>query len=442
MFQFFGRTPELESALGRILPQLEKLKQSGHHVVIQDDFLKELGRPEMLQRFVTFLERQSEFFTSKDFPLDNIIFSKENTSGSPLESDFRRSQLRVSLSGIESEVRPSISLPIEARAGETRIETEQTKKYGIRVHLMNPVDRSISEGIDRWIELAVSRGEIEHLRGKHVLITRESLEKREQFIFDHVTASGQYQEITIPIAIITEIGQKFALKSDTPDTQKSNDIRSWFGRFVDARDMQLVPQIRVVPDSDMSLLDPHADIPTQKRYSAENGTLIVSQSYMNELESTFRDADMKNLSWFERLQRRSIEQMILASRLREIEYIEKYTEILQSAREAQMALSQEIAGTTLYEVIPTQKDATSGNGVFLVREIASKNDVGTFRCRLDATNQIHLEIDQDIYVFRTIDDPQAKMLFGRFPWLRVHLFGTAGVNPIAGKKVYLPGIIA
>ena len=440
MFQFFGRTPELESALGRILPQLEQLKQSGHHVVIQDDFLKELGRPEMLQRFVTFLERQSAFFTSKDFPLDNIIFSKENTSGSPLESDFRRSQLRVSLSGLESEVQPSISLPIEARAGETRIETDATRKYGIRVHMMDPMDSSVRQGIDRWIELAVSRGEIEHLRGKHVLITRESLEKREQFIFDYVTASGQYQEITIPIGVITEIAQKFAMKSDTPDMQKSNELRSWFGRFIDARDMQLVPQIRVVPDSDMSLRDPHADMPTQKRYSAESGILIVSQSYMNELESTFRDADMKNLSWFERLTKRSIEQMILTSRLREIEYIEKYTEILQSAREAQIALSQEIAGTTLYEVVPTQKEGVKQ--YFSVRETASKSDIGVFSCELDADGKISLEIDHEVYLFRTIDDPESKRLFERFPWLRIHLFGTAGVNPIAGKKVYLPGIIA
>ncbi len=441
MFQFFGRTPELESALGRILPQLEKLKQSGHHVVIQDDFLKELGRPEMLQRFVIFLERQSEFFASKDFPLDNIIFSKDNASGSPLESDFRRSQLRVTPLGFDADIRSFVSLPLEAPSGETRIETNQTKKYGIRIHMMNPMDPSVTEGIDRWIELAVSRGEIEHLRGKHVLITRENLEKREQFIFDHITASGQYQEITIPIAVITEIGQKFMPKMDPTDSEKISDVRAWFGRFVDAKDMLLVPQIRVVPDSDMSLRDPHADIPTQKRYSAENGVLCVSTSYMKELQETFRNADMKNLSWYERLQKRSVEQMILASRLREIEYIEKYSEVLQSSREAQRALSQEIAGTTLYEVIPTKKNA-DGMEFFLVRETASKQDVGTFGCRLDTTNQVHLEIDHDTYLFRMVDDPEAKRLFSRFPWLRVHLFGTSGVNPIAGKKVYLSGIIA
>jgi len=358
-----------------------------------------------------------------------------------MESDFRRSQLRVGLMGlVKSDVRSYISSPLDTPSGETRIETDQTRKYGIRVHLTNPTDSSVSEGIDRWIELAVSRGEIEHLRGKHILITRESLEKREQFIFDHVTASGQYQEITIPIVVIMEIGQKYKTPIVSSDLQKNADIRSWFSRFVDARDMQLVPQIRVVPDSDMSLRDPHADIPTQKRYSTENGILVVSQSYMNELESTFRDADMKNLSWFERLQRRSIEQMILASRVREVEYIEKYSEVLQSSREAQIALSQDIAGTTLYEVVPTQKEGMKQ--YFSVRETASKSDIGIFSCELDANGKISLEIDHEVYLFRTIDDPESKRLFERFPWLRIHLFCTTGVNPLAGKKVYLPGIIA
>ncbi len=62
IFQFFGRTPELESALSRILPLLEQLSKSGRQVIVQEDFLKMLATPEQLRNFVAFLEKNSSLF--------------------------------------------------------------------------------------------------------------------------------------------------------------------------------------------------------------------------------------------------------------------------------------------------------------------------------------------------------------------------------------------
>lgn len=438
ILQFFHRAPEIQWSLDRIqssLIELSKTKQ----VTVEKDFAKKLDTKTQVEAFAIFLEKHMSLFLNS-CPYEQIRFTSQKIP-SGIESDEPRSQLRISDIGEAVDVRATISSRITPPEGEHRLITEKTKALGLRVRTRLPLTPELSRGIDAFISHIEQTSETSRLRGKNIVIREDTIRAiGEDLPYETVTASGYYQEITLCVSTLSEIGRAY-MKQDKAKSLPSKDYEL-LSRWVDPATLYQITDFAVIPDRDPRLQREQWEWTTSATYSADNGSLYISETFWRDIVATLDGKKREDLSWWGRMKLQTLLSMVDQAKVRNLEYIkEKSNKVLESSRDALKHLNQEINGTTLYQSVPLSE--SDGTYTYRIEEVGSLKVKWIFRVRIGDNRQVELDMGNgEKYTFGHINDESASALFSRYPWMRTLLFWNVIIDNALDRKRHIPGVLA